>query len=904
MEGIRTSVRDSKKSSELRYLRNELNRLKTYLAIHEYDLGLPEQKARDVSRLARKRQKAKQERQRGRVAQYAREYTRGGQSELQFKVREDVGSSIDKKLASYRSRIKKTSIQLVVAAAAGHEYRAAKLAAQEGGAFSRSDASDDSGISESSGSDVGDSDTDITDITDFSSGEISLPTSVLPAAMMSQIDKLPGPGDWADKLTQPVIAKYARRETVVKDEEEEEEDEEDDDDEEEEEDDEDEDEDGDEDEDEVEEEERDSRLLHKPTVPQPTLYDPKRWRDINYESNAEILKPDPRFTRTDKFPGEIGVMTWEQQEEAYPTLNSILERTEEYGRWDPGYLDESKPDPRLWDPDQKEQNESKPDAERIPLEANLTTKISLERMRAGFERPEMNIDYTPYSQIPAALPENPSVEVMMRGPLPTPLRLPLKGPSGRVIAVPSKPNTPAKQPVHVDPYAKTPSQDPKDATPPSALLAQYHYPIDSPATSTFKLKGRKAGEDVVKPKPVITAAAAEVVGKPFQVPYPTHHYTPIQIATAAAEEEEEGEVKPLKVPPPIHHYTPIQIGPQVHTPKVKVEEDDENIYIAPTVAEYLEEPFHSLPTEDGATSQDYGTDNVQTVAPFDPSPQEAEQKWRKELLEQQIEQQKKAREEYLQRIPDLASASLPTPLPSATFADRHAPPPPTPFDIPPSHPQGPRSPLRVPAPTSASAPTGVYSAHDPWWHYTGSDVDTALYPRLYSAAANASASTTGNTATATAPATATAASLQSQNYTPYNLAPPPRGPPSPLDLSAATPAPVREVEEHQVQAQVLGEASAAAAAAATSAYAGAATPTGKPSPSPFLLPLRSAGLGEGGLRTGTGSSGGSVGAGRGVMKSSSSSSSRRRRNGKGGKDKKKGHVRFGGTQTLTFTKDR
>lgn len=32
------------KSSELRHLRYELKRLKTYLAVLEYDLGLPEQK--------------------------------------------------------------------------------------------------------------------------------------------------------------------------------------------------------------------------------------------------------------------------------------------------------------------------------------------------------------------------------------------------------------------------------------------------------------------------------------------------------------------------------------------------------------------------------------------------------------------------------------------------------------------------------------------------------------------------------------------------------------------------------------------------------------------------------------------------------------------------------------------
>ncbi|KAG4220930.1 hypothetical protein PC116_g30591, partial [Phytophthora cactorum] len=378
-------------------------------------------------------------------------------------VREEIGSRIDKKLASYRNRIKKTSIQLVMAAAAGDQYREEKLASREDGAFD----SNESDVSDSSGSYVGDSDTEITD---FSGSEIELPSTGLPAAMMAQVESLPGPGDWADKLTQPVIAKYARKgppkayaelypPQYIK------------------------------------EEEEDLRLPHKPASPQPDRYDTKQWKDINIKDNLDTIKPDPRYIRTDNFPGETGLMTWELQEKTYPTLGSILEMGEEYGRWDPGYLDLEKPDPRLWDPDKKEQNENKPAAVRLPLEANITTKVSLERIRAGFERAEMNTDYTPYSQIPAILPEKLSDEVMMRGPLPTPPRLPLKGPSGRVIAPESKTNTPA-QPVHPDPYLKT-SQDSKDL--PTALLAQYHYPVDSPATSTFKFKDRSNAPDVVKP---------------------------------------------------------------------------------------------------------------------------------------------------------------------------------------------------------------------------------------------------------------------------------------------------------------------------------------------------------------------------------------------------------------------
>ncbi|KAI1482926.1 hypothetical protein F4774DRAFT_406626 [Daldinia eschscholtzii] len=781
MEGISTRRRDSKKSSELRYLRNELNRLKTYLAVHEYDLGLPEQKTESVSRRARKKtQRAKRERQRGRIAQYVRERT-GRRSGLPYGVREEIGSRIDRKLASYRNRIKKTSIQLVMAAAAGDQYREEKLAAREDGTFD----SDESDVSDSSNSYIGDSDTDITD---FSGSEIDLPSTGIPAAMAAQIESLPGPGDWADKLTQPVIAKYARKgppkayakpypTPYIK-----------------------------------EEEDEDLRLPHKPASPQPELYDTKQWRDINIKNNLDTIKPDPRYIRTDKFPGETGLMTWELQEKTYPTLDSILEMGEEYGRWDPGYLDLEKPDPRLWDPDQKEQIENKPAAVRLPLEANITTKVSLERIRAGFERAEMNTDYTPYSQIPAILPEKLSDEVMMRGPLPTPPRLPLKGPSGRVIAPESKTNTPA-QPVHPDPYLKT-SQDSKDL--PTALLAQYHYPVDSPATSTFKLgKDRSTVPDVVKP------ASA---------------YKPI----------------------PVHKQAPTR----------KVEEEK---YMGLTAAEYKER-FQNLMAD--------------VDVHFPTQPQETQVK-REEVPEQQPEYQKQKQENYQQILPDIdivappppSSATLPMPtpfdLPLLPFQDPQTPASLlTPFDLPFTTAQQPQTPAPRPPP---SASASAFGANDPWWHYTSSDVDTMLYPPLNSTSGSSNTTTTATTTTAPAPAPATATTEPTTaSHWPPPPPPtfiPPRGPPSPLDLSApaaAAAAHNNEEEDEQLQAQILSEIEAAAT-----------TPADKEAiPSPFPLPLRST-LPRKGVKSG------------GVLKD------RRKK-----KKKQNGHVRFGGTETLTFAKDK
>ncbi|KAI2781792.1 hypothetical protein F4815DRAFT_444141 [Daldinia loculata] len=512
------------KSSELRHLRYELKRLKTYLAVLEYDLGLPEQKTEDwageewISKRGQKRrERAERRRQRGRAAQNARERVRKRQLGLHVlpspslsDVQKDVNSKIDRKIASYRNRIKRTSVQLLVAATAGHQYRKTDSTTGQGHpdvrrtssssnemvarmvrnlinkkargkrpaiGYNPNDSddysvSDESDVSNGNDSYLDDSDTNITEL---SGSESEFPTSKFAAALMSRVEAAPGPGDWADKLTQPVIAKYAKKGPPLND---------------------------------TElhlpphaEEEKDPRPQDKPATPKPEHYDPKQWKEIGgilHES-----KTDSTLVHTDQPPEEIGVMTWEQQEKAYPTLKSILEMGEEYGRWDPGYLDTEKPDPTPWDPDLREQNESKPGAERLPLEANLTTKISLERIRVGFERPEMNTEYTRYSQVPAILPARLSDEDMMRGPLPTPPRLPLKGPSGRVITLQPTPKaiTPA-QLVHANPYLKQPPQNPVD--PANAPIAQYHYPVDSPVTSTFKFNDGNNTSEVVKQARPIT----------------------------------------------------------------------------------------------------------------------------------------------------------------------------------------------------------------------------------------------------------------------------------------------------------------------------------------------------------------------------------------------------------------
>ncbi|KAI0135288.1 hypothetical protein F4814DRAFT_444109 [Daldinia grandis] len=664
MEVTSMNASSGGKSSDLRHLRSELKRLKTYLAVLEYDLGLPEQKTEDwagkewISKRGQKRrERAERRRQRGREAQNTQEHMRRKQSGLHVPpspslsdVQKDINSKFDRKIASYRNRIKRTSVQLLVAATAGQQYHKANLASEQGYpdvrhtsssskevvatmvrdlinnkagrkrpaiSYNSNDSDDDSVSDRSDVSNVNDSylDDSDTNITELSSSESGFPTSKFAAALMARVEAIPGPGDWADKLTQPVIAKYARKGPPKND---------------------------------TQlhlpphvEEEKDPRPQDKPTSPQEEHYDPKLWKEIggiSHESNA-----DTTLTRTDQPPEEIGIMTWEQQEKAYPTLESILEMGEEYGRWDPGYLDVEKPDPTPWDPDLREQNESKPSSERIPLEANLTTKISLERLRTGFERVEMNPEYAPYSQVPAILPARWSDEDMMRGPLPTPPSLPLKGPSGRVIPLQPKPNTPA-QPVHVNPYLKQPSQGPANLV--TAPVTQYHYPVDSPVTSTFPFNDGNSAPDAAKQGS--TTRTATVIYQNASVP-------------------ERKEQAPKVMP-------------------------DRRIRFM---------------------------DQAQEI--------QLQQQLRQQLQQQQEQQQQQQQQQQLQQ---------------QQFFPASEPAPPPPPSRPPPRPTTQLPPLlsllplpSVPEATQTAAPppppsSNPLSANDPWWHYTGSDVDTVLYPAL------------------------------------------------------------------------------------------------------------------------------------------------------------------------------
>ncbi|KAI0118450.1 hypothetical protein F4776DRAFT_253792 [Hypoxylon sp. NC0597] len=258
------------------------------------------------------------------------------------------------------------------------------------------------------------------------------------------------------------------------------------------------------------------REPNRPDAPNPDLYNPRRWlrlhntADLGWLAGGEQRKFNnpPNYEST-------GWMTFKDTDKMYPTLDSVLKFKE-------------KPLNRLWDPDQRNMQELKmPRSKRPALEADIVTMLALERRR-GSERREMNPMYEDYQRTPLTLPPKLSDEEMSLGPLKAPPQLPLMAPSGEVVSL-------APPPAQEIPMAefgprKRNLEDYLDEAP-ILPMAKYHYPIDSPAASTFKFTDGRAVSDIIKPGPLdgnILRGSAEAVeyGKsvekqeaPFKRPY-------------------------------------------------------------------------------------------------------------------------------------------------------------------------------------------------------------------------------------------------------------------------------------------------------------------------------------------------------------------------------------------------
>ncbi|KAI1414246.1 hypothetical protein F5Y13DRAFT_197701 [Hypoxylon sp. FL1857] len=258
-----------------------------------------------------------------------------------------------------------------------------------------------------------------------------------------------------------------------------------------------------------------SREPNRPDTPNENIYNPERWKLlINPDSIRWLKKPPGRhLDSVDYIP--VGWMTWKETEKNYPTLDWLFRK-------------EEKPLDQLWDPVSRNEHElTMPRAQRPPLDANLLTMLALER-RPKYERREMNPLFEEYSRVPVRLPAKLSDEVMRRGPLETPPLLPLVAPSGDVVVLrgrqerrfrTSKVNRKRNLADYLD-----------DTQLPSA---QYHYPIDSPATSTFRFADGRVVSDIMKPGPL---------DEPNQI-------------RGSAEAVEYGKVREKEEAPFIHPYT-------------------------------------------------------------------------------------------------------------------------------------------------------------------------------------------------------------------------------------------------------------------------------------------------------------------------------------------------------------
>ncbi|KAI1079262.1 hypothetical protein F5B20DRAFT_170944 [Whalleya microplaca] len=155
------------------------------------------------------------------------------------------------------------------------------------------------------------------------------------------------------------------------------------------------------------------------------------------------------------------------------------------------HLREVKPD-ELWDPDVRVVQEgAMASGERPRLGIDVITKLSLEKGRTPNSL-EPYIWINEYDPVPMQLPDKLPKEYQTRG-LPAPRKLPLMGPSGQVPAVETRQTATAKGPVGTDKPSK---EDPVVVNDAVTAAAQFQYPLNTPTQSTFKFADGKSVADI------------------------------------------------------------------------------------------------------------------------------------------------------------------------------------------------------------------------------------------------------------------------------------------------------------------------------------------------------------------------------------------------------------------------
>lgn len=349
------------------------------------------------------------------------------------------GKALDRKIASYKDRIRRTSMQLLVALAAGSQSTDPEIQSRQSHSTTVTSSTSNS--------------------TDGDNNEI--PISAMAQTIGAQTSSTSSRGDWADEIAAPIMDKYMKRVFLS----------------------------GAGQAQPSSPKAGDLNTGKPSNAPDPSVYDSRLWKRLEYTDDAAWLNKNSVFEQPKDHTPE-GWATWKTQEKTYPSLAVILGRQK---------VDMDK----LWDPDQRSLEEKKraqhgrAGSGHPHLEPSSITLLSLER-RIGFERREMNPLYRHYSQVPVSLPARVSDEDMSHGHIKTPPPLPLEAPSGYKVSLapkldpnPSEVETARRKRLRISRKDMGPVPE-----------AQYDYPTDLPANPTFKFSGGRGVADFAKLNPI------------------------------------------------------------------------------------------------------------------------------------------------------------------------------------------------------------------------------------------------------------------------------------------------------------------------------------------------------------------------------------------------------------------